>query len=217
MSRFLTISVVVLLAAALLVPQPAAAKDPVKIGVLVPLTGIVAQGGLEMKMGIEMAAAEKGTLLGRPIELIVEDTQVKPPIAVTKAEKLVYKDDCKALIGVFSSGVGLALAKNIDKLNVPFVSTHVMTTAFYGLHPLVFRSGQLANDQKTWLRSHGFEWLTRVISAIAWPVATLLSKASAGIHGRDYVLALLLTFLIAGLLYALAAQLLEDKDLLWTE
>lgn len=147
MKRFLSFSVIFMLAAMLFVPQPAGAKDPVKIGVLVPLTGIVAQGGLEMKMGIEMAAEEKGTLLGRPIELIVEDTQVKPPVAVTKAEKLVFKDDCKALIGVFSSGVGLALAKNIDKLDVPFVSTHVMTTAFYGLHPLVFRSGQLANDQ----------------------------------------------------------------------
>ena len=140
-------SLLVLLAAILMVAPNAVAEEPVKIGVLVPLTGIVAQGGLEMKYGIEMAAEEKGTVLGRPIELLVEDTQVKPPVAVTKAEKLVYKDGCKALIGVFSSGVGLALAKNIDKLNVPFVSTHVMTTKFYGLHPLVFRSGQLANDQ----------------------------------------------------------------------
>ena len=128
-------------------PINASAQDPVKIGVLVPLSGIVAQGGEEMKMGIQMAAEEKKTVLGRPIELIVEDTRVKPPVAVSKAEKLVYKDGCKALIGVFSSGVGLALAKNINKLNVPFVSTHVMTTEFYGLNPLVFRSGQLANDQ----------------------------------------------------------------------
>jgi branched-chain amino acid transport system substrate-binding protein len=147
MKKAMLVFLTVVLAAALFVPFQAAAKEPVKIGVLVPLTGIVAQGGLEMKYGIEMAAAEKGTVLGRPIELLVEDTQVKPPIAVTKAEKLVYKDGCKALIGVFSSGVGLALAKNIDKLNVPFVSTHVMTTEFYGLNPLVFRSGQLANDQ----------------------------------------------------------------------
>jgi len=147
MKKAMLVFLSVVLAAALFVPFQAAAKEPVKIGVLVPLTGIVAQGGLEMKYGIEMAAAEKGTVLGRPIELLVEDTQVKPPIAVTKAEKLVYKDGCKALIGVFSSGVGLALAKNIDKLNVPFVSTHVMTTEFYGLNPLVFRSGQLANDQ----------------------------------------------------------------------
>jgi len=126
---------------------PAAAADPVKIGVLVPLTGIVAQGGLEMKMGIEMAALEKKTVLGRPIELVVEDTQLKPDVAVSKAEKLVFNDNCKALIGVFSSGVGLAIAKNIDKLNVPFLTTHVMTTEFYGMHPLVFRCGQLANDQ----------------------------------------------------------------------
>lgn len=75
----------------------------------------------------------------------------------------------------------------------------------------------VANDQKSWLRSHGFEWLARAISAIVWPVATLLSQASAGIHGRDYVLSLFLTLLIAGLLYGLAAQLFEDKDLLWAE
>lgn len=147
MKKLLVVALSVFVALMAIAPNQAAAKDPVKIGVLVPLTGIVAQGGLEMKYGIEMAAEEKGTVLGRPIELLVEDTQVKPPIAVTKAEKLVYKDDCKALIGVFSSGVGLALAKNIDKLKVPFLSTHVMTTKFYGLHPLVFRSGQLANDQ----------------------------------------------------------------------
>lgn len=137
----------VMIGALLAVPQNAIAKTPIKIGVLVPLSGIVAQGGQEMKMGIEMAAEEKKTILGRPIELIVEDTQVKPPVAVTKAEKLVFKDGCKALIGVFSSGVGLALVKNIDKLNVPFLTTHVMTTKFYGIHKYVFRSGQLANDQ----------------------------------------------------------------------
>ncbi|MEJ2586609.1 MAG: ABC transporter substrate-binding protein [Deltaproteobacteria bacterium] len=144
---FITACLFAFLGVCLIIPNQAAAEEPVKIGVLVPLSGIVAQGGQEMKMGIQMAADQKKTILGRPIKLYVEDTRVKPPVAVTKAEKLVYKDGCKALIGVFSSGVGLALAKNIDKLNVPFLSTHVMTTKFYGLNPLVFRSGQLANDQ----------------------------------------------------------------------
>ncbi|MGD8564403.1 MAG: ABC transporter substrate-binding protein, partial [Desulfarculaceae bacterium] len=138
-----TLSLVTALAMAL----PVLAADPVNIGVLVPLTGIVANGGKEMNNGIDMAAKDKKTLLGRPIKLVVEDTRVKPAVAVSKAEKLVFQDKCVSLIGVFSSGVGLALAKNIDKLNVPFLSTHVMTTKFYGLHPLVFRSGQLANDQ----------------------------------------------------------------------
>lgn len=147
MKKLLLVTISMFIAVLMVVAQSPAASEPVKIGVLVPLTGIVAQGGLEMKYGIEMAAEEKGKVLGRPIELLVEDTQIKPPIAVTKAEKLVYKDGCIALIGVFSSGVGLAIAENIDKLKVPFLTTHVMTTEFYNLNPLVFRSGQLANDQ----------------------------------------------------------------------
>ena len=145
--RFRTTFLCVLAVILFAFPLNSVAEKPINIGVLVPLSGIVAQGGEEMKLGIQMAADEKKTILGRPINLIVEDTRVKPPVAVSKAEKLVFKDNCKALIGVFSSGVGLALAKNIDKLNVPFLTTHVMTTKFYGLNPLVFRSGQLANDQ----------------------------------------------------------------------
>ncbi|MDP2863879.1 MAG: ABC transporter substrate-binding protein [Desulfobacterales bacterium] len=147
MKKLLLVTISMFIAVLMVVAQSPAASEPVKIGVIVPLTGIVAQGGLEMKYGIEMAAEEKGKVLGRPIELLVEDDQLKPPVGVTKAEKLVYKDGCIALIGVFSSGVGLAIAANIDKLNVPFLTTHVMTTEFYNLHPLVFRSGQLANDQ----------------------------------------------------------------------
>ena len=71
MKKVIMVSLSVVLAVMMFVPCQAIAKDPVKIGVLVPLTGIVAQGGLEMKYGIEMAAAEKGTVLGRPIELLV--------------------------------------------------------------------------------------------------------------------------------------------------
>jgi branched-chain amino acid transport system substrate-binding protein len=124
-----------------------AAEGPVRVGVLVPLTGIAAQAGVEIRDGILMAKEEKGTLLGRPIELVVEDTQAKPEVGVRKAEKLVFQEGVKALAGVFSSAVGLAVAKHIDKLKVPFLTTHVMTTEFYGMHPLVFRCGQLANDQ----------------------------------------------------------------------
>ena len=63
MKKVMLVLLSVVLAVMLFVPFQAAAEDPVKIGVLVPLTGIVAQGGLEMKYGIEMAAAEKGTMV----------------------------------------------------------------------------------------------------------------------------------------------------------
>jgi branched-chain amino acid transport system substrate-binding protein len=139
----------VLMTVFLATPQNVAAKKPIKIGVLVPLSGFVAQSGIEMRDGMLMAAKEKGTILGRPIKLIIEDTRVKPDTAVSKAEKLVYKDDCIALIGVLSSAVGMAIYKNIDKLRVPFLITQAVSSKFYGLHKYVFRSGQIAADQST--------------------------------------------------------------------
>ena len=101
MKRFILVGSILLLTMLLAAPTRILAQGPVKIGVLVPLSGMAAQGGVEMRDGIEMAAKEKKTLLGRPIELVVEDTRLKPDVAVSKAEKLVFKDGVVSLIGVF--------------------------------------------------------------------------------------------------------------------
>jgi hypothetical protein len=73
------------------------------------------------------------------------------------------------------------------------------------------------NDQKARLPARRLDWLARAVTAILWPINTLLSQASSGFHGRSYLLALAGTLVYAALLFALADQLFEDKDLLWTE
>ena len=75
----------------------------------------------------------------------------------------------------------------------------------------------VVNDQKERLATRGFEWLVRGVNAVLWPVTTLLSRASAGIHDRTYWLSLAMTLAYTGLLFALAALLFRDKDLLWPE
>jgi hypothetical protein len=75
----------------------------------------------------------------------------------------------------------------------------------------------VANDQKARLQERGMDWLVRGIVAILWPVNTLLSQASAGIHGRSYFLAMALTLAYAGLAFVLAVSSLTSKDLLWAE
>jgi hypothetical protein len=75
----------------------------------------------------------------------------------------------------------------------------------------------LANDQKAMLASRNFGWLAQAVTAILWPVTTLLAQASAGIHDWSYWLALALTLAYAVLLSVLAALLFTGKDLLWTE
>lgn len=61
------------------------------------------------------------------------------------------------------------------------------------------------------------QWLVRLVDTILWPPSTLLASASAGLHDRTYLFALLLTSAYAVLLFGLAALVFADKDLLWTE
>lgn len=75
----------------------------------------------------------------------------------------------------------------------------------------------VANDRKAFLARHGMDWLSRIAETVLWPVNTLLAQASAGIYGKEYVLAWALTCAYAALLFVLAASLFDDKDLLWSE
>jgi branched-chain amino acid transport system substrate-binding protein len=149
MKKLAFISVVALVFGVLFVDGYAVAQDkkPIKIGVPMTLSGMAAQVGVDNRNGIVLAAKHKKTILGRPIELIIEDVEGKPEVGVRKAEKMVFKDGCVAILGVAFSGVGLAIAGEAGKLGVPFLTTNVMTPKFYGMHKYVFRCGQLADDQ----------------------------------------------------------------------
>ena len=81
----------------------------------------------------------------------------------------------------------------------------------------LFAALLIVNDQKSTLLRGGPEWAVRLLAIIFWPVTTLLSRASAGVHDLDYILALLLVLVYALFLFVLAAYLLGDKDLLWAE
>ncbi len=75
----------------------------------------------------------------------------------------------------------------------------------------------VGHDQAARLRQKGLERVARVISIIFWPVTTLLSRASAGIHDGSYFLALGLTLAYAIVLFVLASEAFAEKDLLWPE
>jgi branched-chain amino acid transport system substrate-binding protein len=137
------------LCALLLVPGNGRAqeKKPIKIGVPMTLSGMAAQVGVDNRNGIILAAKHKKTILGRPIELLIEDEEGKPEAGVRKAEKMVNKDGVVALLGVAFSGVGLAVAEAADKMKIPFLTTNVMTPKLYGISKYVFRAGQLTDDQ----------------------------------------------------------------------
>ena len=115
----------------LLLPTVAGAADPVRLGVIQPLTGPVAYDGTIYVNTLKMIVEEmngKGGVLGRPIELIVEDGACNPAQSVNAAEKLVVREKVSTLIGAFCSTSSAAVMEVAKKYKVPHI-TGISTAA----------------------------------------------------------------------------------------
>jgi branched-chain amino acid transport system substrate-binding protein len=82
-----------------------------RIGLIAPMTGILAQVGKDMVDGFNMYLEEaKGDFAGDKVKLIVEDSTGKPDTAVTKAKKLILSDKVHLLVGGVLATEGYAIA-----------------------------------------------------------------------------------------------------------
>jgi branched-chain amino acid transport system substrate-binding protein len=103
----------------------AAAADPIKIGVILPLSGPSSLAGSEVLTGITLAFEEvnaAGGLLGRPIEMIKEDDEGVPTKGVTAAKKLIERDGVVGIVGTYNSAVALVIAEAARAARVPVVA-----------------------------------------------------------------------------------------------
>jgi branched-chain amino acid transport system substrate-binding protein len=86
-------------------------ETPIKIGMVDPETGTYAALGDNEIKGARLALKElnaKGGILGRPLELVVEDTAANVSQAVQKVDKLIDQDRVTFLMGAVSSAVAEA-------------------------------------------------------------------------------------------------------------
>jgi branched-chain amino acid transport system substrate-binding protein len=83
-----------------------AQAGPVKVGVLLPYSGVYAVLGEHITEAMELVfGRENWTVAGRKIELVKEDSEAKPPVGVRKAQKLIESDRVDILTGPVHSGV----------------------------------------------------------------------------------------------------------------
>lgn len=98
--------------------------EPVKIGVIQPLSGPVAASGNYVRMGAEIARDwinGRGGVLGRPIQLVIEDNKSDPKEAASAAEKLIVRDKVPAILGAWGSSMTLAVMPKLEEYGVPMV------------------------------------------------------------------------------------------------
>ncbi len=115
----------------------AAPAEPIKIGMLVSLTGFFSWYGEENLNGATVFAEElnaKGGINGRPIELVVYNTESSPQQAVSGARKLMQEDRVAAIVGLGLISEALAVAPLVQ--NGP--PTYSLSGAYAPTHRMMF-------------------------------------------------------------------------------
>ncbi|MCU0592244.1 MAG: ABC transporter substrate-binding protein [Desulfobacterales bacterium] len=125
--------------------SPSLAQNTVKLGINEVRSGAFTTNGDRVVWGVEAAvkeANEAGGLLGKKIELVIEDNQLKGEIAVQKLKKMILEDDCQIIIQGSSSGVGGAIAQQMPRYKRIYLCTNAEAMAITGENftPYTFRT-----------------------------------------------------------------------------
>jgi branched-chain amino acid transport system substrate-binding protein len=89
-------------------------ETPIRIGMVDPFTGVYAAVAQNELIGAKLAVEQinaKGGVLGRPIELLVEDSANDVGTGVQKTRKLIERDEVSFIIGDVNSGIAQAIAQ----------------------------------------------------------------------------------------------------------
>jgi len=87
---------------------------PIKIGMVNPLTGVLSALAQSEVDGARYAEAEinkKGGVLGRPVQLLIEDSANDVGTGVQKTRKLIDRDQVDVILGDVNSGIAAAMAQ----------------------------------------------------------------------------------------------------------
>ena len=120
-------------------------KAPVLLGIVDPYSGAYAASGASQTQGAELAVAELneagGILGGRRIEIRKRDDATKPDVGARGARELIGQENVDVIVGVVSSGVGLAVSEACSQLGCPLVlsGTHDDTITGVSAHKTTFR------------------------------------------------------------------------------
>jgi branched-chain amino acid transport system substrate-binding protein len=172
------------LLAATLAPGAALAQAPVKIGLVQGLTGpfevYAKQVVTGFKLGLEYGTGGKMEVLGRKIELLVEDDQLKPDVSKQKVTKLYADDKVDLVVGTTSSAAALAILPVAQEFKKLLVVEPAVADSITGEHwnRYVFRTG----------RSSGQDAIANAL-AVAKPGVSIATIAQDYAFGKDGVAA----------------------------
>ena len=184
MNRPYIVTCLVLAALAGAWPGPVPAQQPIKIGVVQGISGPFEVYANQMvtgfKLGLEYGTDGKMELLGRKIEVIIEDDQLKPDVSKRLVTKLYSDDKVDLVVGTTSSAAALAILPVAAEFKKVLIVEPAVADSITGEHwnRYIFRTG----------RNSGQDAISNAL-AVAKPGNLVATIAQDYAFGRDGVTA----------------------------
>ena len=142
---------------------PVLAQEPIKIGVLLPYSGVFGVIGKDQDLALEIALDTFGReVAGRPIELVRGDTESKPNAGLAQAKKLILKDKVDMLVGTVSSAVAGAVRDYVHNSKTPLIIANAGNDQLTGskCSPWILRTSfsnsQINRPMGHWMATQGY-------------------------------------------------------------
>ena len=139
------------------------AAEPIKIGVLLPSSGVYAGLGNDQTLALELGFDDFGReVAGRPIELIHADTESRPGSGLAQIKKLVLRNKVDVVVGIISSAVAGAVRDYVHNAQVPLILSNAGNDDLTGAQcsPWILRSSfsnsQISREMGPWMAARGF-------------------------------------------------------------
>ena len=155
-------TVVAALATALVVVG-ASAQSNVKVGVLLPYSGVFGVVGKDQDAALEMGFDDFGReVAGRKIELVKADTESKPTAGLAQIKKLILRDKVDVVVGIVSSAVAGAVRDYVHGSKTPLVIANAGNDDLTGklcspwIVRTAFSNSQINRDMGPWMADQGY-------------------------------------------------------------
>ena len=163
------VAVVIALGTALGMATATRAAEPIRIGVIIPMTGPFQSTGRQIEAAIKAYTQEKGdTVAGRKIEFIIRDDRGAPENANRFAQELVAQDRVSILTGFGTTPAALAAAQFASKAKVPQVIMVAATSSIVDRSPYIVRVSQsipqIASIIGQWAPKSGSKTFVSIVS-----------------------------------------------------
>ncbi|MFC5478269.1 ABC transporter substrate-binding protein [Massilia suwonensis] len=160
----------ILLAAAMLYAGLAHAAEPLKVGLILPMSGPFASTGRQVDAAVKLFLQKNGnTVAGRQVQVILKDDGgVSPDVTKRLAQELVARDKVQVLAGFGLTPLALAAAPIATQARVPMIVMNAATSIIPQRSPYIVRTGltvaQVTAPMAEWAAKNGIKSVVTLVS-----------------------------------------------------